>query len=214
MKTTFYFIRHGESIGNKNKMLLGQTDLDLTELGYKQAEATAEALREVKIDKIYSSDLLRAYNTAVPHARLRGIEVIKDTELREVYAGQWDGLYTSDIIEKWPDAFSPEWHKNYGFFKYPNGESNIEIGERMYNAVAKIAEKNPGATVMIVSHAAILRSFWALILGITPERMGTDIGFPSNASYSIATYEDGKFESVEFSRDEHLSSVGITKIIL
>ena len=50
--TKIYFIRHGESIGNAQQRFLGHTDLDLTELGYKQAEATAEFLSDVKIDKI------------------------------------------------------------------------------------------------------------------------------------------------------------------
>ena len=212
MKTTFYFIRHGESLGNANGILLGQSNMDLTELGYKQAEATAERLSEVKIDRIYSSDLTRAYNTAIPHARRRNTEVIADKELREVYAGDWDGKSFKEIAEKWPDAFTPEWHKNYGLFCYPNGESNVEIGERFYKAVVRIAGENPGGVVMVVSHAAILRSFWALITGVTPENMGRDVQFPSNASYSIAEYENGKFKAVAFSCDDHLSSVGITKI--
>ena len=74
--TKLILIRHGESLGNAVRKLLGHTDLDLSPLGYQQAEAAAVALKDERIDAIYSSDLLRAYNTAVPHARLRGIDVI------------------------------------------------------------------------------------------------------------------------------------------
>ena len=53
-------IRHGQSIGNLNRVYLGHTDWDLTELGYKQAELVCEYLKDEKIDIIYSSDLIRA----------------------------------------------------------------------------------------------------------------------------------------------------------
>ena len=63
--TLIYIIRHGESLGNKNRKFLGHTDLDLTDLGYAQALKTAECLASVPFDRIYSSDLIRAYNTAL-----------------------------------------------------------------------------------------------------------------------------------------------------
>ena len=71
----FYLVRHGQSLGNLNRIYLGHTDVDLSELGYKQAEITAEHLRGVHFDSIYSSDLKRAHNTALPHARIRNIPV-------------------------------------------------------------------------------------------------------------------------------------------
>lgn len=76
MQTKVILVRHGQSLGNAKRVLLGHTDLDLSELGYRQAEATAEALKDEKIDVVYSSDLKRAMSTAVPHARMRGMEEI------------------------------------------------------------------------------------------------------------------------------------------
>ena len=68
LKTKIYFIRHGESLGNAARKILGHTDLDLSELGYRQAFATAEHLKDIHIDVIYSSDLMRAMHTAEPNA--------------------------------------------------------------------------------------------------------------------------------------------------
>ena len=59
-----YFIRHGESLANQKDVFIGQYDFDLTEKGRKQAEMVADYLKDVKVDAIYSSDLLRAYHTA------------------------------------------------------------------------------------------------------------------------------------------------------
>ena len=68
MKTKIILVRHGQSQGNAIRVLLGHTDLDLTELGFRQAACTAEALRHERIDVIYSSDLKRAMSTARAHA--------------------------------------------------------------------------------------------------------------------------------------------------
>ena len=68
MQTKVVIIRHGQSIANAQGICLGHTDWDLTDLGREQARIAAEHLKNEKIDAIYSSDLIRAYNTALPHA--------------------------------------------------------------------------------------------------------------------------------------------------
>ena len=214
MKTTLYIVRHGESLGNARGILLGHTDLDLSELGYRQANATAEYLAGTHIDKIYSSDLLLAFNTAVPHAKLRGMKVIPDTELREIHLGEWEGLHGEEIVERWPGSFSPEWHKNYGTFTYPGGENNYNVGFRIMAELERICRENEGKTILIATHAAAIRAFWAIITGISPEQMGEAVQFPSNASYTVVEYVKNEFVPVEYSHDEQLADVGITKIKL
>ena len=211
-KTTFYIVRHGESLGNATGVLLGRTDLDLSELGHRQAAATAEALRNVHFDKIYSSKLIRAYNTALPHAQLRGMDIIPDAELMEVMIGKWEGKRGEDIIKTWPDAFTPDWYKNYGTYTYPGGESNIHAAERFYNEVVRIAENNPNSCILIASHAAVIRGFWAILTGSPHEDVGLETEFPSNASYSVCEYENGRITPLQYSCDNHLAGVGITTI--
>ena len=85
------FVRHGQSLGNKERAFLGHTDLDLSVLGYEQAELTAEFLKDRKIDKIYSSDLMRAYHTSLPLANILKLEPEKQEELREIFGDYMDG---------------------------------------------------------------------------------------------------------------------------
>ena len=74
--TRIILIRHGQSIANFIGKFAGHSDFDLTELGHRQAElAAGYLLKNEKIDKIYASDLLRAYNTAVPTAKALGLEI-------------------------------------------------------------------------------------------------------------------------------------------
>ena len=210
--TRIYLIRHGQSLGNLERRFLGHTDLDLSELGYIQAEATATALADVKIDAIYSSDLLRAMNTARPHARLRGVDVIPSRALREIYAGKWENLLVDDIIKGWGDFYKNVWHGRYGECTVPGGESTLSSGQRFYDEVKRICELHPGETVLIASHASVIRSFYGIVKGLAPSSFATETVFPANASYSIFNYEEGKFNVEAYSCDEHLKDVGITKV--
>ncbi len=214
-KTKIILVRHGQSIGNMTRTFLGHTDLDLSELGYRQAEATANRLKEEKIDKIYSSDLKRAMNTAIPHAKIRNIEVVPDKLLREAYAGLWEGMLVDDIINKWgSEFFTNEWKNNFGCFTFPGGESVFEAGKRFFNEIIKILGENIGKTILISAHAAVIRSFWGIICGVEFDMLATKIPFATNASYSICYFENGKIIPFEYSIDAHLADVGITKVNL
>ena len=208
-----YFVRHGQSLGNAERVLLGHCDRDLSELGVRQARLTAEAMKNFSIDIIYSSDLLRAYNTAIPHAELRGLSVIPDEMFRECYLGDWEGKPSAWCEENYSGEYATIWHSGYGTFRFPNGESTREAGERFFKRAIEICRENQGKNVMIVSHAAILRSFWAIISGFTPEETGEAIDSPTNASYSVCEFDGERFIPLEYSVDGHLESIGITKLL-
>ncbi|MBO7196210.1 MAG: histidine phosphatase family protein [Clostridia bacterium] len=214
-RTKIILIRHGQSIGNLTRRFLGHTDLDLSELGYLQAKTTAEHLKNEKIDRIYSSDLKRAYNTALPHAEIRNLEIITSVNLREAYAGQWEDMLVDDIIEQWgKDFFVNQWKNNFGRHIFPGGESVEQSGNRFLSEILRIAEENTGKTVAIFAHAAVIRCFWALISNISLDNICDQVPFATNASYSICYYENGKITPFEYSNDTHLSEVGITKVSL
>lgn len=204
MKTVLYIVRHGESIGNRLKRLLGHTDLGLTELGLSQASATAEALSHIDCAKIYSSDLLRAMQTALPHAALRGIEVIPESELREIYLGEWEDRSVEEVITEYGEKFTVEWREQFGIFSAPGGESVPALAERIHSALIKIARENSGKTIFVATHAAAIRAVWGKISGILPGDLAAALPFPSNASYSIVEYDGERLLPIAYSQDEHL----------
>jgi len=140
-----YLIRHGQSLGNLNRLYLGHTNLDLSEEGYRQAEITADFLKDVDFDLIYSSDLLRAHNTAVPHAKMRNLDIIDSIELREIYLGDWENKEIEYLIENHYNDFVIGWKDNFGTFTVPGGESVIGAGKRFFNKVSKF---NPSISVL------------------------------------------------------------------
>ena len=209
-KTNFILVRHGESLGNAARIVLGHTDMDLSELGYRQAKCTAKHLADVKIDEIYSSDLQRARNTAFEHAKIRGMEVKTSKKLREIFCGDWEMLSVPEVREKYPDVYDIQWIGGFGTFTFPGGESTQHAGARFYKEIQRIAEENYGKTVLVAAHAAVIRAFWAIMAEIKPENVANELPFPTNASYSLFSYENGKFMLGSYSCDEHLAEVGIT----
>lgn len=204
METQIYLVRHGQSIGNAKGFYQGHTNMDLSEVGVYQANLTAERLKDVHIDVIYSSDLARAHNTALPHAKLRGLDVIDSRLLREMYIGDWEGLPIADLKRDHYQEFVIDWHADFGNFRFPNGESVLEAGERVYNEILRIAKENIGKTVLIVSHAAVIRAFWCKMCGVAPSDMAKAFPFPTNASFSTLKYNGSELVPGEFSCDDHI----------
>ena len=202
-KTKIILIRHGESLANAQKIYLGHTDWDLSENGKKQAQIAAEYFKDEKIDAIYSSDLIRAYNTAVPHSQLHSLPINAREELREIHLGDWEGRYIDDLLRDFHDEFVYGWRDSFGVFQPPNGESVPHLAKRIRDAVIAIAEENEGKTILITTHAAAIRSFWGLVTETVAEEVAEKIPFPTNASATIVYYEDGRLIPGEFSVDHY-----------
>ena len=205
--TKMYLIRHGESEGNSKHLFLGHTDLDITEKGHQQAEAAAQYLKDVHADVIYSSDLIRAYSTSLHTAKTKNMQVIKTEKLREIFAGEWENLTYSEIIEKYPED-RELWITNIGLSRPTGGESFMEVRDRIDVALREIAEENLGKSVFCFTHAAVIRSISAYYMGYSPEETHT-LPWADNASVTEIEYENGKFTLLRYGYDEHLRSRGL-----
>ena len=204
--TRLVITRHGQSIANAERRFAGHSDFDLSELGKQQAELTADYIcKNEKIDVIYSSDLLRAYNTAAPTARRLGMEIISTESLREIFAGEWEGK-TTDELETEFEADFAVWRNDFANARCTGGESIAEVYERTVRAMTELAERHDGQTVLLSTHATVVRSITAYALGLSAEQVG-EISFAHNASISIFTYENGKFTPVSLNITEQLGEL-------
>ncbi len=207
-KTEILFLRHGESLGNSLKIMTGQTDVDLSDRGYLQAEAAAEFLLEQGIDVIYSSDLKRAYNTALAVSRVLGLPIIKSEGLREIFIGEFEGIKMEELSAEVGESFGRYWTSDFGIYSFPGGETTLEAGERFYRNVEEIAKAEEGRRVLIAAHAGVIRSFWGIISGLSRAELGSALPFASNASVSRVVYKDGLFVPVAYSENEHVKKIG------
>ena len=208
--TEIVLLRHGQSYGNKNKILLGITDLSLTEEGVSQAEIAAEHLREERFDAIYSSDLKRAYYTAKPHEKYHGCEVVVSKELREEYNGVWDGMPLEEVLENYYDEFKNKFQLRD--FRYPSGESHREASERLHNEFIRIAKLHDGGKVLIVSHSVAIRSFWYFLTNQTTLNMNDSVERMNNCAYARMIYENGRLFPVSYNEKDHLPPTDVVPL--
>lgn len=206
-------IRHGQSEANASHRFAGHSNFDLTDLGKKQAELAAEYLyKREKLDAVYSSDLLRAHNTALPFSRLYGLPVNDRKSLRELYAGAWEGMVFDDINEKYPEDFRV-WREDFSNARCTGGESVAELYQRIVPAVKEIAEENIGKTILIATHATPIRAIEAYANGFGADEMGK-VSFVKNASLNVFEYSrsDGKIIPLETNSVRHLVDCEITDV--
>lgn len=197
-----YLIRHGQSTANARDVFLGWHDLDLTELGIKQAKITASYLKNIPIDAIYSSDLTRAYHTAEQTAKLFKLPIITDKRLREINGGLWEEIVFNDLKEKFYDNFIA-FTTDIGNAKIDGGESVEELYYRFVNAVEDIAKQNDGKTICIFTHATCVRCLGAHCLGKGLKDMQS-VEWPHNASVTEAEYDNGKFKLIKYGYDDFM----------
>ena len=205
MGTTLILVRHGESNANGNGFFAGQLDIGLSQRGLQQAELTAQYIREnYHVDAIYSSDLQRAYHTALPIAKACDVEIIALPQLREIFAGEWQGVTFDELQTRYSDSFCV-WRNNIGKAQPPNGESVEALSDRIWNAVQEIVRKEEGKTVVIVTHATPIRTLMCRIKGMELNQM-KQIPWVSNASLSVVCADDVWTLSQE-SFDLHLTGI-------
>lgn len=181
--------RHAQTLWNAEGRFQGQTDIALDEIGVQQAENAARRLAALRPDAIISSDLSRAMATAAPLARLTGLTVTSDKDLRERHGGAWEGLTDAEIRARYP-AEHASWQP-------PGGESSPVVAERAGSAMARIAEGLPrGSLAVLVSHGAALRLGAAWLLGFPEELWGT-IGPLANCAWSVMGRRSTRWRLIE-----------------
>ncbi|OGO75039.1 MAG: hypothetical protein A3K41_08270 [Chloroflexi bacterium RIFOXYD12_FULL_57_15] len=155
--TELWLIRHGQTDWNLTGRWQGQASNapGLNDMGRAQALALLDQLQDVDFSAIYSSDLPRARQTAGLIAEPLGLTVTFEPRLREMNLGAWEGMLSSDIETQYPRELE-ERRRDPFHAHAPNGESPLEVAERVIAAVDEIAGKHPNASVLIVSHGVPL----------------------------------------------------------
>jgi probable phosphoglycerate mutase len=153
--TRILAIRHGETAWNVDTRIQGQLDIPLNDTGRWQAHRLALAIAEEGLDAIYSSDLLRALETAQAVASGSGKPIATDTGLRERGFGEFEGLTFQEIGQRWPDQ-SARWRRRDPTFGPPGGEVLRDFYDRSVATVMRLAAAHPGQTIAVVAHGGVM----------------------------------------------------------
>ncbi|MGO4187514.1 MSMEG_4193 family putative phosphomutase [Pseudarthrobacter sp. TAF60_1] len=160
--TLLLLVRHGET-PTTGMVLPGRAPgLHLSDRGRDQAERVAERLAGLPIDGLYSSPMERAGETAAPTAALSGLDVHEHTGLIECDFGDWTGAALAELVGL------PEWQTvqhSPSAFRFPNGESFVQMQARMVGTLEALCTAHPGGVVVCFSHADPIKVAVAHALG-------------------------------------------------
>jgi broad specificity phosphatase PhoE len=159
-------VRHGETVGNLEKIAHGQSESPLNDRGIEQAKHTAEMLRSWERDfhRVYTSPLSRAHHTGGHIAKSLELPIDTHHDLMEGFLGDLEGVTYQEL-----DDFGYGRHSiKDDDFRAHNGESPNQLGDRMVTAVSELRGRHPEENLILVSHGAAIAHFIAKLLGIGP----------------------------------------------
>ena len=154
--TRLLIIRHGETDWNAQRRIQGHTDIPLNAVGHQQSRLLAQVLTDSPIHHVYSSDLLRAAETAEAIAAPHGAPVARTPQLRERHVGAIEGSSFIDFEQHYPQD-SLRWRKRDPAWEPPGGgESLQQLRDRIVQTVLEIGRQHNGEHVAIVTHGGVL----------------------------------------------------------
>ena len=167
-ETEIILIRHGETEWNSQKRMQGHSNSDLSSVGQAQIQALGEWMKNVPFDHIYSSDSLRAKQTAEAITQFSGHELKIDLRLREKNLGVFEGLTSEEARERHPEVF--RLFKTAGSkYVIDEGESTQQLQDRALEIVDEIRIKHLEERVLLVTHGGFIRVVMKHSLGLSLE---------------------------------------------
>lgn len=205
MTTRLFLARHGETDWIREKRYQGQASVPLNERGIRQAHLLAVRLKGEDIEEMYTSDLARAYQTAKIVGQALGREPQPMAELREVDMGLWTGLTAEEVKDRFPEHLA-EWRTDPLRMKRLQGESYLDLYQRVIVAMKNLIQAHPGEKILVVGHGGSIKCTILEALGIGPdhglavaEQLEAD-----NGSLAILDYKGDKAHLVALNDTCHL----------
>lgn len=186
--TRLYLVRHAEAQGNLLQYFHGITDADITRNGMRQLEQLKERFKNLKIDSIYSSPLIRAYKTAQAANYYHGLSIKIDNDLVEINGGHWEGKKWAELSELYPDE-NYAWEEEPWSFAPLGGETMRHVYDRIWKTITAIVRENANKSVLIVSHGCAIRNFACRAKGLPIEKLN-EIEWFENTSVSTFEFDE------------------------
>ena len=196
-------VRHGETVWNVEKIYRGRADVNLDEVGIKQAELLGRYLSNWELEAIYSSPLRRALDTADIIARYQKIGMHIAEGLMDFDYGKWQSLPEQEAKRLYPTLHN-KWHNNPHMVKMPGGESLEDVRRRAIEVVNDVLSKYQGS-VVLVSHRVVNKVLICSLLGLDNSyfwNIKQDVG-----GITIFNYVDGRFVLTKHNDTSHLKEL-------
>lgn len=165
VSTRLVLLRHGETTLNKDGRFRGRADPPLTLEGERQAKSVSRIVAEFDPVALFTSPRLRARQTAAAAKTALRLEAAVDAALDDFDYGTWAGRTPEEAAAGWPALFAV-WQRDPGAAQFPGGETVRGAVGRIAEFIARVARQHPGATVVAVTHDAIIRCAVCAVLDV------------------------------------------------
>ncbi len=159
------FVRHGQSVANVERWLSGHVDTPLTDEGRAQARSAAAELAGTPLARAFTSDLVRAHDTARILLDRRDVPLTVTSALRERECGDWACAKLDELRASGEVELLFGWHS-----KPPGGESQAQVGARVLAWLASVSEVE--GTTLLVAHGGVIRILLGLLDGVALDAIG------------------------------------------
>lgn len=193
--TTIYLIRHAEAEGNLYRRIQGWYNSLITDNGFRQIKALEERFREIPVDAVYSSDLCRTMTTARAIYIPKNLPLHTEPGLREIHLGDWEDQ-TWGEVRYFDEQEMLRFNRCDPTWQAPNGETLKMAGDRMIEAITRLAQNHPGQTVAMFSHGAAIRQALSQIMGLAPDHWN-DLKHGDNTCVSRLFFDGEKLTADE-----------------
>ncbi len=201
-------VRHGQSTWNREHRIQGQLDPPLSDEGRRQAELLARRLAGHRLAGFYASDLKRAFETAEAIEPQVDLEPVPTPGLREIYLGEWEGLRTSEIAERFPDAWA-SWSEKPDWDLVPGGEGAARFETRVIATLEDILGRHAHGDLLLVTHGGVIQVALHRVIGRPSKGL-----FPfkiQNTSISVVEVRDGRMVIAGSNDIGHLEPALVTE---
>ena len=166
------FMRHGEADNNVNRILVGRhIESHLTEIGRQQVRDTANYLKEIVVDKVFVSPVIRARETAEIVCDVNNLDYEIDERLYEIELGKLVGMNYEDIIEKHGNLFLKFYSGDEQMLDNYGVESFTSVKMRIKHLLDEAIERYPDKNIIFVTHLDPIKAAISLLLDLKPEAL-------------------------------------------
>ena len=209
--TTIYLVRHAEAEGNLYRIAHGHYNSCITDdRGCRQIRALAERFRDVPVDAVYASDLIRTRTTAQSIYLPKGLQLHPDPAFREICMGEWEEHCWYELLRKYPQSHD-DFNHRLDRWQVPGSETARQVLDRYLPALRRVARQHDGQTVAIFSHGAAMRIVLGTLQGLSLLEIG-DTPFGDNTSVARLEAEGDDIRVLYRDDNSHLVQAGLSTL--
>jgi len=188
-----YLTRHGETEWNEKKLVQGHTDIPLNKKGVEQAKQLGRELKNIHFEAVFSSDLLRAKDSAKIIVLGKGLSIVLTNALRERFFGRFEGRSLDELRKALGETMVVPKEKQENL-KLNDVENDEGIISRLVPFMKRVASTHLGKNVLMVTHGGLLRAFLSYLNFKIPKFSEKPL---KNTGYLIIKSDGKEFEIKE-----------------